>query len=145
MTTTEYPATEKMNGSSRMTASTDSPWWIVRPSLAAGLAGSFALAFGVYRFAGFAQPPLALRPRTFAALMQMLGATPTLAAIGVLACVLVFRQRGRRASQILCGLLVLASLAGVGLNVARDSRGHGPVETRVKNALADASPVFAGK
>ena len=145
MTTTEYPATEKMNGSSRMMARTDSPWWIVRPSLAAGLAGSFALAFGVYRFAGLAQPPLALTPRAFTALMQMLSATPTLAAIGVLACVLLFRQRGRRALQILCGLLALASLAGVGLNVARDSRGHGPIETWVEKALAEASPNFAGK
>ena len=127
-----------------MTARTDSPWWIVRPSLAAGLAGSFALAFGVYRFAAV-QPPPALTPRSFTALMQMLSATPVLAAIGVLACVLLIRQRGRRALQILCGLLALASLAGVGLNVARDARGHGPIETWVEKALADASPGFAGK
>ena len=131
--------TEKMNGSSRMMARTDSPWWIVRPSLAAGLAGSFALAFGVYRFAGLVQPPPAFTSRSFSALMQMLSATPTLAAIGVLACVLLFRQRGRRALQILCGLLALASLAGVGLNVARDSRGHGPIEAWVESSLSFSS------
>ena len=145
MTTTEYPATEEMNGSSRMMASTDAPWWIVRPSLAAGLAGSFALAFCVYRFAGLAQPTPALTPHAFTGLMQMLSATPTLAAISALACVLMVRQRGRRALQILCALLALASLAGVGLNVVRDSRGHGPIETWVEKALAEAPPGFAEK
>ena len=145
MTTIEYPTTEKKNGSSRMTPRTDLPWWIVRPSLAATLVGSIALAAGVPRLAGITQPPLALNPRIFTALMQMLGATPTLAAIAVLACALLFRQRTRRAMRILSGLLALASLVGVGLNVARDSRGHGPIETWAENALANAQPVFAGK
>ena len=145
MTTIENPATEKMNGSSRMTTSTDSPWWIVRPSLAASLAGSFALAFGVYRFAGMVQPPFALTPRTTTALLHLLSATPTLGLIGAIAGVLAFRQRGRRAMQILCALLALASFAGVGLNQVRASKGTDPIETMIENALASATPGFAGK
>ena len=134
-----------MNGSSRITPGTDSPWWIVRPSLAASLAGSFALAFGVFRSAGMAQPPLALTPRTATALMHLLSATPTLALIGAVACVFTIRQRGRRAMQILCALLALASFAGVGLNVARTSNGTDPIGTMIENALANASRSFAGK
>ena len=144
MTTIENPATEMMNGSSRMTPSTDSPWWIVRPSLAASLAGSFTLAFGVYRFAGMVQPPFALTPRTLPALMHLLSATPTLALIGVLACVFTFRQRGRRAMQILCALLAFASFAGVGLNRARET-GSGGLETMIEKALDGAALTFAGK
>ena len=145
MTTIENPATEKMNGSSRMTSFTDSPWWIVRPSLAASLAGSFALAYSAYRFAGMTQPPFTMTPRTLTALMQLLSATPTLAAIGALASILVFRQRGRRAMQLLCALLALASFAGVGLNFARESSGGGQIETMIEKALGSASLPFAGK
>ena len=131
MTTIENPATEQMNGSSRMTRAADSPWWIVRPSLAASLAASFALAYGAYRFAGMAQPPLTVTPRALTALLQFLSATPTLAAIGVLAGVLAFRQRGRRALQILCALLAIACFAGVGLNRARATSGGG-IETLIE-------------
>ena len=145
MTTIENPATEKMNGSSRMTPSTDSPWWIVRPSLAASLAGSFALALGVYRFAGMVQPPFALTPRTATALLHLLSATPTLGLIGAIAGVLAFRQRGRRAMQILCALLALASFAGVGLNVARGANGTGPIETLIEKAFTNASLSFVRK
>ena len=145
MTTIENPATEKMNGSSRMTDYPDSPWWIVRPSLAASLAGSFALAYGVYRFAGMVQPPSAVTPRTATALMHLLSATPTLGLIGVIAGVLAFRQRGRRAMQILCALLALASFAGVGLNVARGANGTGPIETLIEKAFTNASLSFVGK
>lgn len=144
MTTIENPITEKMHGSSRMTTSTDSPWWIVRPSLAASLAGSFTLAFGVYRFAGMAQPPLTVSPRAFAALMQVVSATPTLAAIGALACVFAFRQRKRRAMQILCVLLALACFAGVGLNRARATSGGG-IETMIEKALDGAPQAVGGK
>ena len=145
MTTIENPTTEKMNGSSRMTNATDLPWWIVRPSLAASLAVSFALAYAAYRFAGMAQPAFALTPHALAALMSLLSSTPALAAIGLLACVMAVRQRGRRAMQILCVLLALASFAGVGLNLARTARGTGPIETMIEKALATASPSFAGK
>ena len=145
MTTIENPTTEKMNGSSRMTNATDSPWWIVRPSLAASLAVSFALAFAVYRFAGMAQPGLALTPHTLATLMIVLSSTPALAAVGILACVMAVRQRGRRVMQTLCALLALASFAGVGLNLVRDSRGTDPIGSMIEKALASALPSFAGK
>ena len=52
MTTIEIPTTEKMNGSTRMTAGTDSPWWNVRPLLAASLAGSLAITVSAFHFAG---------------------------------------------------------------------------------------------
>ena len=128
-----------------MTTRTDSPWWIVRPSLAAGLAGSFALAIGVYRFAGFTQPALTLTPRSFSALMQSLSGTPALAAVGLFGCVLILRRRGRRMLQILCALLALASFAGVWLNVVRDTLGRGPIEGLIEKVLANGSPGFAGK
>lgn len=145
MTTIENPATEKMNGSSRMTNYPDAPWWIVRPSLAASLAGSFALAYGAYRFAGMAQPPLTVTPRALGALMQVVSATPTLTVIGVFACVLAFRQRGRRAMQILCALLALASFAGIGLNRARESSSGGGIEAMIEKALGSGSAVISGK
>lgn len=144
MTTIENPATEKMNGSSQMTNYPDAPWWIVRPSLAAILAGSFALAYGAYRFAGMAQPPFTVTARTLAALMQFMSATPALAVIGVFAGVLAFRQRGRRAMQILCVLLALASFAGVGLNRARESSGGG-IEAMIEKALGSEAAVISGK
>ena len=145
MTTIENPATEKMNGSSRMTTFTDSPWWIVRPSLAASLAGSFALTYGAYRLAGMTQPPVTVSPRTLATLMQFLSATPTLTTIGALASILAFRPRGRRALQILCILLALASFTGVGLNRMRESGGENGIASMIDRLLDSGSELTSAK
>ena len=144
MTTIENPTTEKMNGSSRMTTRADSPWWIVRPSLAAILAGSLALTVSAFYFAGLTHPAWALTPRSLNGLMQLLSATPTLTAIGLLACVLAFRRKQRRSSQILCGLLAIAALSGAWMSSARESRG-GALEMWIESALSMSQPAIAGK
>ena len=124
---------------------TDSPWWIVRPSLAAGLAGSFVLAAGVFRFAGLQSSGSAFTARSLAELMQMLSATPTLITFAVFACAIMLRRHSRRPLRILCILLALASLAGAGINAVRDSYGRGPIEVWVEKALADAPAMLAGR
>jgi hypothetical protein len=145
MTTIENPATEKMNGSSRMTTFTDSPWWFVRPSLAASLAASFALAAGVFRFAGTPTYGTPLTPPSLTDVMQFLSATPTLIAFGVLACMIAIRRTSRGSLRTLSILLAVAAFAGAGINSARDSFGRGPIEVMVEKALADAPALFAGK
>ena len=146
MTTIENPTTEKMNGSSRMTTdSTDSPWWIVRPSLAVGLAGSVALTMSAFRVAGLAHPSWAMMQRSLAGMMQLLSATPTLAGISLLACGLMLLRGQRRSSRVLCGLLAAAALAGAWLNVARESHGVTAIERLIDRALAEAQPALAGK
>ena len=145
MTTIENPATEKMNGSSRITSATDSPWWIVRPSLAAGLAGSFAITAGAFRFAGLPDSGAAFSARSLPGLMQALSATPTLIAFAVFAFAVLLRRNSGRSLRVLCLLLALASLAGAVINAARDAHGRGPVETWVEKTLASMSPSFVGK
>ena len=134
-----------MNGSSRMTTGTDSPWWIVRPSLATGLAGSVALTLGAYRFAGLTHPSWTLTQRSLAGTMQLLSATPTLAAISLFACALMLRRKQRRSSRVLCALLAAAALTGAWLNAARESHGMGAVERFIDRALTEAQPTLAGK
>lgn len=144
MTTIEIPTTEKMNGSSRMTPLTDSPWWIVRPSLAAALAGSLAITSSAFHIAGLT-PALTLKPRALSGLMQLLSATPTLAGIGLLACLAMMLRGPRRSSKILCALLAAAALTGAWLNAARESRGTGVIELWVASALAYSPPALAGQ
>ena len=134
-----------MNGSSRMTNSADLPWWIVRPSLAAGLAASLALTVSAFHFAGLTHPAWTLTPRLLNGLMQLLSATPTLAAIGFLACALAFRRKQRRSSQFLCALLAIAALSGAWMNMARESRGVGTIERFIERALVETQPALAGK
>ena len=126
-----------MNGSSRMTSATDSPWWIVRPSLAVGLAGSFALTAAAFRFAGV--PGMALSTRSLSALMPALSATPTLIAFAVFACAVLLRRKSGRSLRLLCLLLAIASLAGAGFNATRDAHGRGPIETWVEKTLASVA------
>ena len=134
-----------MNGSSQMTSSTDSPWWIVRPSLAASLVGSFAVTLSAFHFAGLTHSAWTLTPRGLNGLMQLLSATPTLAGISLLACVLMMRRGQRRSSRVLCGLLAVAALTGAWLNIERESHGPGAIEAWVEGALASAQPTLAGK
>ncbi len=145
MKTIENPTTEKMNGSSRMTKSTDSPWWIVRPSLAAALAGSFAAAVAVCRFAGLHGAGMSVKAGSFAELMRGMSATPTLVAFALFAGAVMFSRHSGRSLRNLCVLLALASLSGAGINAARDSHGRGPIEVLIDNALANAPAVLAGK
>ena len=128
-----------------MTTSTDSPWWIVRPSLAASLAGSVALTLGAFRFAGLTHPSWTLTQRSLTGAMQFLSATPTLAGISLLACALMLRPKQRRSSRVLCGLLAAAALAGAWLNSAREAHGLGAIERLIDRALAEAPPALAGK
>ena len=136
-------ATEKMNGSSRVTAATDSPWWKVRPTLSSGLAGSLAVAAVVNIVAGIGQPAWTLDSRTFEPFVGVMSATPTLMTIGLLACVPLIRHTSRRPLQVLCGLLAFAALAGAGMNLARKAYGRGPIETLIEDALASSQPTLA--
>ena len=145
MTTIENPTTEKMNGSSRMTTGTDSPWWIVRPSLLAGLAGSVAITLSAFRLAGFVHPSWAVTQRSLAEMLLLLSATPTLVGISLFACALMTLRGQRRSSRVLCGLLAAAALTGAGLNAARASHGMASLERLIDRALAEAQPALAGK
>ena len=136
MTTIENPTTEQMNGSSRMTTGTDSPWWIVRPSLAASLAGSVALTLSAFSVAGLAHPSWTVTQRSVTGMMQLLSATPALVGVGLLACLLMLRRRQRRSSRVLCGLLAAAALAGAWLNVARESHGVSAIERLIDRVFA---------
>ena len=135
--------TEKMNGSSRVTAAADSPWWKVRPTLTAGLAGSLAVAAAVNIVASIGQPAWTVDPRAFEPVVGAMSATPTLMAIGLLACVPLIRRTSRPPLQILCGLLAFAALAGAGMNLARKAYGRGPIETLIEDALAASQPTLA--
>ena len=145
MTTIENLTTEKMNGSPRMMTAADAPWWIVRPSLAAGLAGSVALTLCAFRLAGLAHPSWAVLQRSLAGMLHLLSETPTLVGIGVLACVLMLLRKQRSLSRILCGLLAAAALSGAWLNGARESHGTSALERFIDLAVAQAQPTFAGK
>ena len=145
MTTIENPITEKMNGSSRMTASTDSPWWIVRPSLAAGLAGSFGLAAAAFQFAGMSGTGTAITLHSLTALMQGLSATPTLISFAVFAFAVMLRRNSRQPLRMLCVLLALASFTGAWINSLRDSHGRGPIEIWLEKALSDAPAALASR
>ena len=143
MTTIEKPETEKMNGSSRIVAVTDSPWWLVRPSLAVSLIGSFGLAASVFQYVEMPGSGVALTQHSLTALMQILSATPTLIGLAVFAFAGMFRRSSRRALRILCILLALASVTGAWINSLRDSHGRGPIEIWVEKALSDAPVVLA--
>ena len=132
-----------MNGSSQMTNAADSAWWIVRPSLAAGLVGACAVAAGAFRFAGMPGTGMAFNTLSLAELMHLLSATPTLIAIAVFACVVLLRRNSRRSLRVLCMVLALASFAGAGINAVRDSYGRGPIETWVEKTLTGGLPAIA--
>jgi hypothetical protein len=145
MTTIENPTTEKMNGSSRMTTHADSPWWMVRPSLAAGLLGSFGLAAIAFQYAGVPVFRAIVATRAVPVVMQLLSATPTLIALAVFACAIMFRQNSGRSLRVMCALLALASITGASFNSMRDSQGRGPVENWVEKALPEAKIAFDGR
>ena len=136
MTTIEYPMTEKMHGSSRMTTLTESPWWIVRLPLAAALAGSVVLTAAAFYFVGLPNTGRALTARSLAEWMQLLRTMPTMIAFAILAGAILLRRRLTGLLRILCVLLALASLAGVWNSALRDSHGRGPIERWVENVLA---------
>ena len=136
MTTIENPMTEKMNGSSRMTTLTDSPWWIVRLPLAAALAGSVVLTAAAFYSVGLPNTSRALTARSLVEWMQLLGTMPTMIAFATFACAILLRRRSTGLLRILCVLLAFASLAGVWNSALRDSHGRGPIERWVENVLA---------
>lgn len=136
MTTIEYPITEKMHGSSRMTTVPDSPWWIVRLPLLATLAGSVVLAATVFHFVGSPHTGSAFTARPLVEWMQLLGTMPTMIAFTMFACAILLRRNSTGLLRILCVLLTLASLAGVWNSALRDSHGRGPIERWVENVLA---------
>ena len=119
-----------------MTTGTDSPWWIVRPSLAASLAGSVALTLSAFSVAGLTHPSWTVTQRSVTGMMQLLSATPALVGVGLLACLLMLRRRQRRSSRVLCGLLAAAALAGAWLNVARESHGVSAIERLIDRVFA---------
>ena len=136
MTTIEYPMTDKMHGSSRMTTLTDSPWWIVRLPLAAALAGSVVLTAAAFYSVGLPNTSRALTARSLVEWMQLLGTMPTMIAFATFACAILLRRRSTGLLRILCVLLAFASLAGVWNSALRDSHGRGPIERWVENVLA---------
>ena len=145
MTTIENAATEKRNGSAGGKITAESPWWNVRPSLAASLAGSFAVAAAVFHFVGTPMSGAAMPVRSMEGLMRALSSTPSLIAFAVIACALMIRRQTRRTVRTLAALLALAAVAGAGINATRDSHGRGPVENWVENALADVTTHVAAK
>jgi hypothetical protein len=136
MTTTAIQSTD-LNGSSRMPAATDAPWWKVRGSLAIGLMGSFALAAAAFSVAGMVRHGWTLTADSLTPILALISATPTLAAISVAACFLMVRRSDRPLLQVLCAFLAFASLAGAGLNIARQSYGQGALERWVDKAILD--------
>ena len=77
--------------------------------------------------------------------MRLLSATPTLAGIGLLACLALMLRGQHRSSRVLCGLLAAAALTGAWLNIERESHGPGAIEAWVESALASAQPTLAGQ
>jgi hypothetical protein len=134
-TTTENPMTGMTAGSQRLAATTDTPWWKVRHSLAVGFLAIVAAAGALYYFAGIVPKEWNVNLRLLAPLMNLLSATPTLAAIALTSCILMTHQGQRRPLKVLCGLLALASLAGAGLNVARQAYGHSAIEGLIERAV----------
>lgn len=137
--------TEKMNGSSRMMTLTDSPWWIVRPQLAAALACSVALTATAFHFVGLPSSGRAFAARPLAGWMQLLGTMPALITFAIFACAILLRRRSTGLLRILCAVLALASLVGVGNSVSRDSQGRGPIEQWAERVFAESPAVLVGK
>ena len=123
----------------RLADSTDTPWWKVRHSLAVGFMAIVAAAGALYYFAGIVPTEWNVNLRFLAPLMNLLSTTPTLAAIALTSCILMAHQGQRRPRKVLCGLLALASLAGAGLNVARQAYGHGAIDGLIDRAVPAAS------
>jgi hypothetical protein len=138
-TTTENPMTGMTAGSQRLAAATDTPWWRVRHSLAAGFVATIAAAGALYYFVGIVPQGWNLNLRLLAPVMNLLSATPTLAAIGLAACLLMANRSQRRPLKLLCGALAFAALAGAGLNMAREAYGRGPIEGLIERAVPTAS------
>jgi hypothetical protein len=138
-TTTENPMTGNTAGSQRLAEATDTPWWKVRHSLAAGFVATVAAAGALYYFAGIVPKGLDLNLRSLASVLTLLSATPSLVAIGLTACLLMANRTQRRPLKLLCGLLALASLAGAGLNVARQAYGHRAIDGWIERAVPAAS------
>ena len=145
MTAIENPMTEKMNGSSRMTTLTDSPWWIVRPALGAALACSVATTAAAFHFVGLPGSGRAFAARPPGEWMQLLATTPILIGFAIFACAILLRRRSTGLLRILCALLAITSLAGAWNGASRDSHGRGPIERWAENWLADAPAMLAGK
>ena len=133
-----------MNGSSRMTTFTDSPWWIVRPTLATALAASVVLTAAAYHFVG-----LPSSGRTFARVlgegMQRFGTMPILIGSAMFACAILLRRRSTGSLRILCAVLAFASLVGAGNSLLRDSHGRGPIERWTENLFSETSAMLAGE
>ena len=138
-TTTENPITGNTAGSQRFAGATDTPWWKVRHSLAAGFVATIAAAGSLYYFAGIVPRGLSLNLRSLASVLALVSGTPILAAIGLTACMLMAFRTQRRPLKVLCGLLALASLAGAGLNVARQAYGHTAIEGLIERAVPAAN------
>ena len=132
------------SSSPRMTMAPTAPWWKVRPSLMGGLGTSVALAVAAYTFTGVSRG-WTISPTALKELMTVLSATPTLATIGVLACVLMLRPRGGASLRILCGVLAFAAITGAGLNVARATGGQGAIEVWVEQALAQSQDTLSAQ
>jgi hypothetical protein len=126
-------------GSQRLGDSTDTPWWKVRHSLALGFLAIVATAGALYYFAGIVPREWNVNLRLLAPLMNLLSATPTLAAIALTSCLLMAHRGQRRPLKVLCGLLAVASLAGAGLNVARQAYGPRAIEGLIERAVPAAS------
>ena len=135
--------TEKMNGSSRMTTLTDSPWWIVRPALAAALACSVAITASAFHFVGLPGVGRAFAARPRGEWMQLLGTTPILIGFATCAFAILLRRSSTGSLRMLCAVLAFASLAGAWNGASRDSHGRGPIERWAENSLADAPAVAA--
>ena len=138
-TTTENPMTSMTAGSQRLADSTDTPWWKVRHSLAAGFVATIATAGALYYFAGIVPKGWNLNLQLLGPIMNLISATPTLVAIGVAAFILMAHRSERRPLKLLCGLLAVASLAGAGLNVARQAYGGDAIEGLLKRAVPTQS------
>ena len=125
-------------GTQRLAATTDTPWWKVRHSLAVGFLAIVAAAGALYYFAGIVPKEWNVNLRLLAPLMKLLSATPTLAAIALTSCILMAHRGQRRPLKVLCGLLALAALAGAGLNVARQAYGDSAIGGLIERAVPAA-------
>jgi ABC-type nitrate/sulfonate/bicarbonate transport system permease component len=133
-TTTENPTTGMIHGSQRLT-STDTPWWRVRHSLAAALYASVMAAAALYYFGGIAPGAWTVNFRLLAPTMNLISATPTLATICLVACMLMVHRNQRRSLKLLCGFLAVTALMGAGLNVARQTYGPRMIERLIEQTV----------